>query len=500
MSAKQKAFIIGSGVAGMACAIRLAVQGFEVTVFEKNNYPGGKLYMLEKDGYRFDTGPSLFVQPQNIEELFNLTGEDIHQYLNYKPVDITCKYFYEDGTVINAYSGLKRFEEELEQKTGEPTQHVISYLKESEKIYNNIGNLFLDHSLHEKKTWRRHGILKALSSTRLRYIFSTLHTVNKKKFSNLNVIQLFDRYATYNGSNPYKAPGILKLIPHLEFNEGVFYPEGGMIAINKALYNLALKKGVTFHFNTSVQRIIENDNKAKGIVINNQNFLADVVISNVDIYFTYLKLLNNVYEAKRILKQERSSSALIFYWGIKKKFPQLELHNIFFSKDYEAEFNSIFKSKTPYNDPSVYINITSKMEAGIHAPKGKENWFVMVNVPCDKNISEATAISLYKKNILAKLNRILQTDVEPLIETEAILHPKMIEEETASYMGALYGTSSNSMNAAFLRHPNFSKDIHRLYFTGGSVHPGGGIPLCLKSAKITAGIIGCDRRKWKEHE
>jgi phytoene desaturase len=311
---------------------------------------------------------------------------------------------------------------------------------------------------------------------------------------------LFNRYATYSGSNPYKAPGMLKLIPHLELNEGIFYPQGGMIAINNALYNLAVKKGVVFNFNTTVQRIIESDNEAKGIVVNHENFFADVVISNADVYFTYLKLLNNTYQAKQILKQERSSSALIFYWGIKQEFPQLELHNIFFSKDYEAEFKSIFKTKKPYNDPTVYINITSKMEHGVHAPAGKENWFVMVNVASDMRMSEEAVISLYKKNILAKLNRMLQTDIELLIETETILHPKKIEEETMSFSGALYGNSSNTRKAAFLRHPNFSKDIHRLYFTGGSVHPGGGIPLCLKSAEITADLIINDSKKWKLHE
>lgn len=331
------------------------------------------------------------------------------------------------------------------------------------------------------------------------YIFSTLHSANKKKFRSAHVIQLFNRYATYNGSNPYKAPGMLKLIPHVEINEGSFYPEGGMISINNALYNLALKKGVAFNFNTPVQRIIENENEAIGIVVNNENVFADVVISNADVYFTYLKLLNDEYKAKRNLKQERSSSALIFYWGIKQVFPQLELHNIFFSKDYEAEFKSIFKTKKPYSDPTVYINITSKMEPGIHAPEGKENWFVMVNVPSDLRMSEDNVISLYKKNILSKLNRMLQTDIEPLIETEAVMHPKLIEEQTASFSGALYGTSSNSRKAAFLRHPNFSKDIHRLYFAGGSVHPGGGIPLCLKSAEITADLIIQDSSKRKLH-
>jgi phytoene desaturase len=342
--------------------------------------------------------------------------------------------------------------------------------------------------------------LKALLSTKPSYIFSTLHKAHKKKFRSRQVVQLFNRYATYNGSNPYKAPGMLKLIPHIEMNEGSFYPAGGMISINKALYNLALKKGVSFKFNTPVQRIIENNNEAKGVVVNNENIFADVVISNADVYFTYLQLLTNDYEAKKILKQERSSSALVFYWGITKEFPQLELHNIFFSKDYEAEFNSIFKLKKPYNDPTVYINISSKIEPNIHAPAGKENWFVMVNVPSDLSISEEPVINLYKKNILAKLNRMLQTNIEPLIETEFVLHPKMIEEQTLSFVGALYGASSNSRSAAFLRHLNFSKDIHKLYFTGGSVHPGGGIPLCLKSAQITSEIILNDSKKWKQHE
>src|SRR5438552_14559858 len=220
MSTKHKSFIIGSGVAGMACAIRLAIKGFEVTVFQKNGYPGGKLYVLEKDGYRFDTGPSLFVQPQNIEELFSLAGEDITQYMVYKKLGIGCKYFYENGTIINAYSNPEKFAEEVQEKTGEPSGHVLSYLKESEKIYSNIVGLFVNYSLHKRRTWRKRSIVKGFIATRPGYLFSTFHNANKKKFNSPHVIQLFDRYATYNGSDPYKAPAMLKLIPHVELNEG----------------------------------------------------------------------------------------------------------------------------------------------------------------------------------------------------------------------------------------------------------------------------------------
>lgn len=485
---QKKVFIIGSGIAGMACAIRLAACGYEVSIFEKNNYAGGKIYLIEQDGYRFDAGPSLFVQPENIEELFKLCNEDMHEYLPYKSLEISCKYFYEDGVVINAYTDNNKLANEVEAKTGEPAQHIMDYLNESKRIYTNIGEIFLNNSLHQKSIWLSTNVLKAWLQTKPSYVFSTLNDANKKKFSHPHVVQLFNRFATYNGSSPYKAPAMLQLIPHVEFNEGVFYPKGGMIAVRNALYKLACKMNVQFHFNSPVEKIIIENNKATGLFVNGQSLYADVIVSNADIYFTYKLLLNDMTKAMEVLKQERSSSAIVFYWGIKKEFPQLELHNIFFSGDYEAEFNSIFKSKTVYADPTIYVNITAKCEPGMHAPAGKENWFVMINTASGADFND-TAIQSYKRNVIAKLNRLLQTDVEPLIETEAVLHPQKIEKETASFAGAIYGSASNSRMAAFNRHPNFSKSIHGLYFTGGSVHPGGGIPLCLKSAAITSNLI-----------
>ncbi|MFT4153073.1 1-hydroxycarotenoid 3,4-desaturase CrtD [Parafilimonas sp.] len=486
---RTKVFIIGSGIAGMACAIRLAVHGFEVTVFEKNNYPGGKSHLIEQDGYRFDAGPSLFVQPGNIEELFKLCNEDIQQYFNYAPIEVGCKYFYEDGVVLNAYSNKELLAEELESKTGEATGHIISYLEESKAIYKHTGEIFLNNSLHKASTWFHATVLKALLHTKPSYIFSTLNNANKRKFSSPHVVQLFNRFATYNGSSPYKAPAMLQLIPHIEFNEGVFYPKGGMVAVSNALYNLAKKMNVQFYFNSPVQKIITQHNRATGLLVNEKGLYADVVVSNADVYFTYRLLLNDKHKANEILRQERSSSAIVFYWGIKKEFTQLALHNIFFSKNYEAEFRSIFNTKTVYADPTIYINITSKCEPGNHAPAGKENWFVMVNVASDVKMSEPEIIQSYKKNIIAKLRRMLQTDIEPLIETEAVLHPQKIEAETSGFAGAIYGTASNSRHAAFSRHPNFCKTICGLYFAGGTVHPGGGIPLCLKSAEITSNLI-----------
>ena len=484
----SKAIVIGTGVGGLAIAIRLALKGYQVEVFEKNSYPGGKLSAFEKDGFRFDAGPSLFTQPQNVEELFLLAGEPIEKYFSYQRVPIANKYFYENGKQVKAFTDAEDFAKEMNLQLNEDPQVVLKYLQQSKKLYENIGLLFLEHSLHRVKTWFHSRVFKALLAVKLPYLFQSLHQYNSSKFSSPEAVQLFNRFATYNGSSPYKTPAMLSLIPHLEQNEGTFYPTGGMISITNALHQLAIKKGVKFNFDSPVQRIIHDNGNVSGVKVNEQVYSAKIIVSNADVYFTYKNLLSNPSMAKKVLKQERSSSAVIFYWGIKKKFPQLELHNIFFSKEYKNEFEYIFNEGKLSSDPTVYINITSKMQVD-QSPEGKENWFVMVNAPANLGQNWEELKKALRENILLKLSRMLGEDIGAQIETEHTLDPIMIEQQTASYMGSLYGTSSNSKFAAFLRHANFTSSIKGLYFCGGSVHPGGGIPLCLKSAKIVSDLI-----------
>ena len=493
---EKNAVIIGSGIAGIATAIRLAVQGFRVDVYEKNNFPGGKLHAFEKDGYQFDAGPSLFTQPGNIEEIFKLAGEPIEKYFQYTQVPIACKYFFENGKEINGYTHAEKFAEELSNKVNEKPEQVIQYLKNAENAYEHIGNIFLNHSLHQRKTWLHRRVVKALNTLKYPYLFRSLNQYNVQSFTSSETTQIFNRFATYNGSNPYKAPAMLSLIPHLEMNLGTFYPKGGMISITKALYELAKTKGVNFHFGHAVKRIIHNDGKAIGVVVNENNIKAEVVVSNMDAYFTYLHLLLDEHKAKKIMRSERSSSAVIFYWGINKEFSKLHLHNIFFSKDYRTEFKNLFDSKSMSDDPTVYINITSKMEPG-QAPAGTENWFVMINAPENNGQDWERMKTKLRENVISKLSRILGEDISTYIISETISDPVQLEAQTSSYRGSLYGTSSNSSLSAFFRHPNFASSIRGLYFCGGSVHPGGGIPLCLKSAEIVAGMIQDANKKIK---
>tara|TARA_B100001109_G_scaffold254617_1_gene254880 strand:- start:838 stop:1758 length:921 start_codon:yes stop_codon:yes gene_type:complete len=300
--------------------------------------------------------------------------------------------------------------------------------------------------------------------------------------------QLFDRYATYNGSNPYVAPSILNIIPHLEFNKGAFFPKGGMYSIALSLFELAKSLGVKFHLNSKVSKIIENNGQILGVEVDGIHTNADYVVCNLDIHFVYSKLLQGYKKPINNLIQERSTSALIFYWGIKETFDNLDLHNIFFSKDYKQEFEYLRKGQNIYDDPTIYVNITSKKNKS-DAPEGCENWFVMINVPSNTGQDWDSLIVNARKSIFRKLSQQLKINLESHILTEEILEPRTIESKTASYQGSLYGSASNNKTAAFFRHSNFSNDIRGLYFCGGSVHPGGGIPLALSSAKIVDGFF-----------
>ena len=479
----KKAVVVGAGIAGIASAIRLQSKGFAVQVLEKNSYPGGKLTQLKGKGFRFDAGPSLFTMPHLVTELFELSGKKASDYFNYDQLDILCNYFYEDGTIISANSDINTFANEMSQKTTDSAESIKKHLKKSKFIFSATEEQFLNKSLHKISSFLSFRTFRSIFKLPFLQIFSSMHQINEKAFKDSKTIRLFNRYATYNGSNPYKAPGILNIIPHLEFGLGAYLPKGGMHEITNSLVKLAEEIGVEFHFNIEVTAIKTNQNLAKSVQTKSTSYDADVVICNADIHTVYEKLIPSAKKLKKVDAQERSSSALIFYWGIAKEFPALDVHNILFTEDYKEEFRHLFDSKTIYEDPTVYINITSK-QIKEDAPKGKENWFVMINVPSIYGQDWDTLIAKARQSILAKISKILGEEIEQFIEFEEQLTPQLIQDKTNSYKGSLYGTSSNNRFSAFFRHKNFSCEYKNLFFCGGSVHPGGGIPLALSSAKI----------------
>lgn len=484
----KKAIVVGSGIGGISSAIRLVNKGYQVEVFESNNYPGGKLTQLEKNGFRFDAGPSLFTMPHLIEELFLLSGKNIEDYFQYKRCESSCKYFFEDGVILNFYQDEKKLLNEVRDKLKVDIGPLKKQLKLSRFIYKNTSGIFMEKSLHKVSNYFSFSTFKSLLAIPRLRLFKSLHQSNLEMLNHPKLVQIFDRYATYNGSNPYKAPGVLSIIPHIEHGIGTYFPLKGMHSITESLVALAEDLGVKFFYNHKVDEVLIDHKKVViGVRANNKIFKSDLVVCNSDIKPAYKYLLKDIKKPLKTLNQEPSSSAVIFYWGMSKVFENLDLHNIFFSGDYKKEFSSIFEKGTVIEDPTIYINITSKMLAS-DAPNGMENWFVMINTPYNSGQNWDEIRKKAKKDIIKKLNSILNTDIEDYIIEEEYLDPVRIEAKTSSYRGALYGASSNERMAAFFRHPNFS-NIKGLYFVGGSVHPGGGIPLCLLSSKIVDTII-----------
>jgi len=480
--------VIGAGISGIAASIRMRNKGYKVTVYEANSFPGGKLSTETNNGYRFDMGPSVFTMPQYVDELFRISGKEPREHFNYIQLDPVYHYFFEDGTKLDSYHSKEKFAEQLASKTSDSKEDIIKYLDKTETIYKLTEEVFLQNSLHRLRNFFTWPILRGILNFGKIGAFDTMNGANEKAFKDHRLIKIFNRYSTYNGSSPYLSPATLNVIAHVEIVKGAFYPVGGMFSITDSLVKLAKDIGVEFKFSTPVREILIENKKVTGVRTDHGNEAHDIVISNMDVYNSYQKLMPAVKKPVKSLDQPKSSSGIIFYWGIKKEFGELGLHNILFSENYEAEFDTIFSKKTIYHDPTIYLNITSK-HTPTDAPPGAENWFSFINVPNNSGQDWDKLVDEAREHMINKINRILKTDIRPLIDAELVFDPRVIEKRTSSAFGAIYGNSSNNKFAAFLRHANFSKDIKGLYFCGGSVHPGPSIPLCLLSAKITTGLI-----------
>ncbi|MBI1286057.1 MAG: phytoene desaturase [Flavobacteriales bacterium] len=488
MSKPKHIGIIGGGIAGLAVAIRLAVKGHDVELFEANSYLGGKIAEQQLGDYRFDMGPSVLTMPRYIDELFELAGENPRDHFNYERLDPVFQYFFEDGTVLHTYADTEELIREFTSKTTVRAEDLRTFFRRSKEKLELTDEVFLQRSLHQWKNYLDWPTLRGILNFQKVEAFTTMAKANAKLLKDEKVAAIFNQYASYNGSDPFTAPATLNLISHYEITLGAYYPKGGMRSIINALIGLAERVGVKVHVNTKVERLTVDNGRCSGLLANGEEKRFDSVVANSDIFKTYHNLMPEQKRPERILNQPKSSSVIVFYWGMRKKFPQLKLHNMFMGADQRAEYAQIFGEKTVAAEPTVYLYISCKQNLS-DAPENGENWFAMVTVPHNSGQDWDKLVSQTRSRVLERLSRQLNEDLEPLIEEEAVLDPRIIEERTGSAFGSVYGNSSNGKFAAFLRHPNFSSKIDNLYFCGGSVHPGSSIPLCLLSAKITAGMI-----------
>lgn len=488
----MKTAVIGAGIGGLAAAIRLAAAGDEVTVWERNDAPGGKLGELRMGPWRFDTGPSLFTLPELVGELFALCGERMEEHLPLRRLDASCRYFFADGSAVTCYNDPEKLAQELARAGIGDAAAVRRRLVDARLAYEAAAPVFLFSNFHRLANFRTPPYRQLGAHLGRLDLLRTMHGANRRDFADPRTVQLFDRYATYNGSSPYRAPATLNMIAHLEHNLGAAFPEQGIYAIARELHRLALRQGVRFRFGTPVERIRTERGRAVGLSAAGESHRFGRIVSDVDVRYLSERLLDGHPLRGRLRRAEPSSSALIFYWGVRGEYPALGVHNILFSADYRAEFRRLFRDRTIADDATVYLFVSSKAVAG-DAPAGCENWYAMVNAPADSGQAWEAVTARVREQVLRRIGRQLQTDLAGKIVAERVCTPRDIEARTMSAAGALYGASSNGPFAAFLRHPNTLGAFRNLYFVGGSVHPGGGIPLCLASAKIVCDEIAAGR-------
>ena len=482
-----KAIVLGAGVAGLAASIRLAALGYRVTLLEKNAFCGGKLSEIRLGDYRFDAGPSLFTMPHLVEELYWISGKKSDAF-SYRKLEEVCRYFFPEGTRFTLSADEEKRISTLQQALGEDPEKLRRYMEISRFRYESIGRLFLERCLRKPGTFFNSLALKAYRNLGRLGLFTTLNHWNRKMFRNPLTRQLFNRYATYNGSDPYQTPAVMAMIPHLEFGIGAFFPGGGMVRITESLEQLAREQGVEIRTHAAASRLEAAGSRVSGVYCGEEFFACDVLVSALDVSLTYTLLPGEKAAASRYARLPKSTSAIIWYWGIRRQTPETGLHNLFFSFDYPAEFRALFRDKTMPADPSIYLNISSK-ENPSDAPDAGENWFVMVNAPANEGQDWDSLIAETKIRVLDRLSRELGFPVTDAIEEETFLDPRSLESRTGALGGALYGTNSNHPFAAFLRHANFSSEYDNLFFCGGTVHPGGGIPLALQSARLAVEYV-----------
>lgn len=481
--------VVGGGLGALSGAIRLARLGFSVQLFEKNPTLGGKVNEVVLTDYRFDTGASLLTMPSVIDDLFDFAGFNRSDYLDFVRIDPLCRYFFPDGAVMDASADKQKMETAIAQLSPNDVQAYEAFLKYAERIHDLTAEIFMFTPIHEFGKLMRHRYFRTLFRLHQIDPFRTVHQSVSRFFSDPRLVQLFDRYATYNGSDPFRAPATLNIIPYIEYGLGGYYIKGGIYRLVDALAAVADALGVQIHTSAKVETIRHDSKRVSGVQVNGDKIDADYVLCGADAVVAYHELLDGFQHQREKLNQlEPSLSGMVFLWGVRAKHPALAHHNIIFSSDYSTEFKQIFRDRQVPDEPTLYIAITSKADAA-HAPTDGENWFVLLNMPylVPGQLWEQETIRM-RRVVLDRLKQ-LGFDIADQIEVEHIYTPEDFSELYASNHGSIYGVSSNSRTTAFRRLPNRSRLLEGLYFAGGSVHPGGGIPLVILSGKMAATLI-----------
>jgi phytoene desaturase len=486
MTKQPTAIVIGAGIGGIATAARLAKNGYDVTVLEKESTPGGRCNQILRDGHRFDIGPTLFLMPEIWEETFAALGEKLSDHLDLKRIDPTYKVHFDDGLRLELTSDIGDMQTQLEKVEQTAFTGFLNYIAEGRRHYNTSVEKFVGRNFHNIFEYFSLGNLPLLF--RLKALVKHYSNVGNY-FQDERLKAAFTFQNMYLGLSPYEAPATYSLLQYTELAEGVWYPMGGMYAGIQALVKIAEELGVTFIYNAPVKKINVGKRKVEDVITEDGcRFTADIFVGNADLPYIYKELLPGTAQAKKLENKRYTCSTIMFYWGVDKEYSQVAHHNVFLGGDYKASFDQIFNDHTLPEVPSFYVHAPARTDPAA-APERQDTLYVLVPVGHLEARTEQDWDALVNRARATVFDRLAKelgaTDLREHIKFEIVYQPKVWKERFNLEKGSAFGLSHNFMQVGYLRPQNRHKQYKNLYFVGASTHPGTGLPIVLLSARLT---------------
>jgi phytoene desaturase len=484
---QKSAIIIGGGLGGLATALRLAVAGWQVTVCEKGRTLGGKMNILERGGFRFDTGPSLITMPFVFAELFEACGAKMAEHIELQSVHPLADYVFADGARFSYSTRLPEWLPVIRAIEPRDVDGFFRFMALGARLFGLSRETFLRRPALALPDRR---VLRSLRHLPLRRSWGNYHATVAAHFRNPQLQQVFDRYTTYVGSSPYRSPATLAVIPYIEFAFGGWHVRGGLYEIVESLTELARGLGVVLMTDAQVERIEHQGQKVNGVrLVDGMRLASDVVVMNGDAATTRTLLGINGSDEDT---SERSLSGFVMLRGVTHKLPQLAQHTVYFSSNYKTEFAQLFDDQKFPDDPTVYVSAPSRSDPSV-APGDGEALFIMANAPANGAAQDPEFSARARERVFERLRKGGFPDIDSLVSVDDDWSPQRFACDYLNPGGAIYGKNSHGWRRAFLRQANRSNKLGGLYHVGGSAHPGGGTPTVLISAKIT-----CDQiRKYE---
>ena len=480
------ALVIGAGLGGIVTAARLAQAGFSVKVVEKQEAPGGRCSQLIRDGHRFDIGATLFLMPEVFTETYAALGESMEDHLELRRIDPTYRIRFEDRTEIALTSDLNTMESQLEAIEPGSFGGLLRYLVEGYESYHLCLQRFVGRNFYHLTDYFSVQNLPLL--IKLKALVKHYDNIGHY-FHDPHLKAAFTFQNMYLGLSPFDAPATYSLVQYTELAEGVWYPIGGIYRVIESLTRVAENYGVNFVYNAPVKHIEVAGNRATGVVLQDDSRIdADVIIANADLPYVYSHLLPESAEADRLERLKYTCSAIMFYWGVDKVYPQLETHNVFLADDYRTSFDRIFNDHLLPDKPSFYVHAPARADPSA-APLGQDTLMVLVpaghldpHTTQDWDLLQARARSaiLHRLAVSTGIN-----DLERHLKYEVSYTPRDWLSLFNLAKGAAFGLSHNFMQVGYLRPHNRHHVYRNLYFVGSSTHPGTGLPMVLLSARLT---------------